>query len=97
MEYEVEDLEDLQVTLRALHSEASEKHDDALSLELKNLESKSDNLELYGLTMMQLKQEVGVGTLCVSYLLMKCTSHACFMSGIVAAPKSEVSCPQMIH
>ena len=32
LEHEVEGLEDLQETLRALHNEASEKHDDALEV-----------------------------------------------------------------
>ena len=41
-----------------MRADASEKHDDALEAELKALENKSQNLELYGLTMLQLKQEV---------------------------------------
>jgi len=38
-------------------AEASAKHDEALTADLEELEKKTHNLELYGLTMMQLKTE----------------------------------------
>jgi len=78
LEVEVEDLKDLQDTLREMHNgdyfinanciadtsvpvpaDASAKHDDALEEELVELDRKAQNLELYGLTMMGIKKEVG--------------------------------------
>ena len=59
LELEVDELKDLQDTLRELHNDASAKHDDALEAELAELEKKSQNLELYGLTMNEIKREVG--------------------------------------
>ena len=96
LEVEVEDLKDLQDTLREMHNgirprcvlslalgesltpelelanrskpqtrccfrraDASAKHDDALEEELLALDKKAQNLELYGLTMMEIKKEAG--------------------------------------
>jgi len=58
VQVEVDAMLDLRETLRELHSEASAKHDEALTADLEELEKKTHNLELYGLTMMQLKTEV---------------------------------------
>ena len=58
LQAQVCEIQDIQATVRDIRRGLSGDHKDPLQERLDELDRKSDNLELYGLSMLELKREV---------------------------------------